>query len=152
MRQQTSPAEVERRRALAVIFAQPQDALPLMEKAYAAANPDARLVYANILALFGNKTGADTLVCEMMSIGAECLAVESRRILRPGTLALTNVRLDHLEEMGRRKEEIARTLASAFPERAAIFIPEEEIYPVFEKTAARTGSKIHAVVREECAA
>lgn len=60
--QQASPADVERRRALAVIFAQPQDAIPLMEKAYAAASPEARLVYANILGLFGSKTGADALL------------------------------------------------------------------------------------------
>ncbi len=90
-------------------------------------------------------TGADTLVSEMMSIGAECLAAESRRILRPGTLALTNVRLDHLDEMGRRKDDIARSLASAFPERADIFIPKEEIYPVFEEAAARTASRLHPV-------
>jgi len=89
--------------------------------------------------------GADTLVSEMMSIGAECLAAESRRILRPGILALTNVRLDHLDELGRRKDDIARSLASAFPERADIFIPKEEIYPVFEEAAARTASRLHAV-------
>jgi poly-gamma-glutamate synthase PgsB/CapB len=89
--------------------------------------------------------GVDTLVSEMMSIGAECLAVESRRILRPGSLILTNVRLDHLDEMGRRKDDTARALASAFPERADIFIPKEEIYPVFEESAARTASRLHPV-------
>ena len=89
--------------------------------------------------------GADILVSEMMSVGAECLAAESRRILRPGTLALTNVRLDHLDEMGRHKDDIARSLASAFPECADIFIPKEEIYPVFEEAAARTGSRLHPV-------
>ena len=89
--------------------------------------------------------GADTLVSEMMSVGGECLAVESRRILRPGTLALTNVRLDHLDEMGRRKNDIARSLASAFPERADIFIPKEEIHPVFEESAERTASRLHPV-------
>jgi poly-gamma-glutamate synthase PgsB/CapB len=89
--------------------------------------------------------GADTLVSEMMSIGAECLAAESRRILRPGSLVLTNVRLDHLDEMGRRKDDIARSFASAFPERADIFIPKEEIYPVFEEAAARTASRLHPV-------
>ena len=90
-------------------------------------------------------TGADILVSEMMSIGAECLAAESRQILRPGTLALTNVRLDHLDEMGRRKNDIARSLASAFPERTDIFIPKEEIYPVFEEAAVRTASRLHPV-------
>lgn len=91
------------------------------------------------------KMGADTLVSELMSIGAECLAVESRRILRPESLVLTNVRLDHLDEMGRCKNDIARALASAFPERADIFIPKEEIYPVFEESAARTASRLHPV-------
>lgn len=96
--------------------------------------------------------GADTLVSEMMSIGAECLALESRRILRPGTLALTNVRFDHLEEMGRRKEDIARTLASAFPERADIFVPGEEVHPVFAEIAAWTKSRLHPVAPEAASA
>lgn len=97
-------------------------------------------------------TGADILVSEMMSIGAECLAAESRMILRPGTLALTNVRLDHLDELGRRKDDIARSLASAFPERADIFIPEEEIYPVFKDSALRTVSRLHPVGPSDMAA
>jgi poly-gamma-glutamate synthase PgsB/CapB len=96
--------------------------------------------------------GVDILVSEMMSIGAECLAAESREILRPGTLVLTNVRLDHLDEMGRRKDDIARTLASAFPERADIFIPKEEVHPVFEAAAARTGSKLRPVAPRAAAA
>ena len=93
------------------------------------------------------ESGAEVLVAEMMSIGAECLAVESRRILRPGTLALTNVRLDHMDLMGREKAAIARTLGAAFPERADVFIPEEEVAPAFEEAAARTGSKLRAVAR-----
>jgi poly-gamma-glutamate synthase PgsB/CapB len=91
--------------------------------------------------------GADTLVAEMMSIGAECLAAESRSILRPGTLAVTNVRLDHLDAMGRDRAAIARTLASAVPARAAVFVPEEEADPAFGAAAARRGASLHAVAR-----
>ena len=91
--------------------------------------------------------GAGVLVVEMMSIGAECLAAESGRILRPGTLAVTNARLDHLDGMGRERDAIARSLAAAFPGRADVFIPSEEIHPAFEEAAARTGTRIHAVVR-----
>ena len=93
--------------------------------------------------------GADTLVTEMMSIGAECLAVESRRILRPSVLALTNVRLDHLDEMGPDRPAIAATLASAIPERAEIFVPAEESYPAFDRMAARRGAKVHPVPKDE---
>jgi hypothetical protein len=67
-RAQASDAEIERRRALAVLFAQPETAIPLVEKAHAAAkDPAARLVYANVLALFGNKAGADTLLEKVRS-------------------------------------------------------------------------------------
>jgi poly-gamma-glutamate synthase PgsB/CapB len=93
------------------------------------------------------RLGADTLVAEMMSIGPECLEVESRRILRPGTLAVTNVRLDHMDEMGRTKREIARTLGAAFPPRAAVLVPEEELHPAFATAAARTGSTLRTVGR-----
>jgi poly-gamma-glutamate synthase PgsB/CapB len=81
--------------------------------------------------------GAAAVVAEMMSIGAECLLSESRGIIRPGVLALTNVRLDHLEAMGCSREDIARTLAAAIPEGAKVFLPAEEFHPVFEETASR---------------
>ncbi|MGZ5498863.1 MAG: Mur ligase family protein, partial [Candidatus Aminicenantales bacterium] len=90
-------------------------------------------------------SGAGVLVVEMMSIGAECLAAESERILRPQTLAVTNVRLDHLDEMGGAKDEIARTMAAAIPRRADVFVPAEELRPAFEEAAARQGSRVHAV-------
>jgi hypothetical protein len=81
----------------------------------------------------------------MMSVGPECLAAESRRILRPAVLAVTNVRLDHLDEMGRDRAAIARTLAAAVPEGAEIFIPEEEADPAFAEAAAALGSTVRPV-------
>jgi poly-gamma-glutamate synthase PgsB/CapB len=93
--------------------------------------------------------GADTLVAEMMSIGAEGLAVESGRILRPKTLAVTNVRLDHLDEMGRDRAAIARTLAAAVPPHADVYIPAEEADPAFAAAAARTGSRLLRVAGSE---
>lgn len=88
---------------------------------------------------------ADALVVEMMSVGEECLLTESRRILRPGVLALTNVRLDHVDVMGRSREDIARTLCAAFPESARVFFPAEESRPVFEEAAARLGARLEPV-------
>lgn len=89
---------------------------------------------------------ADTLVTEMMSIGEEALAVESRRILRPAALLVTNVRLDHLDEMGRDREAIARTMSAAVPELAEVFMPAEEAHAAFEAAAARRRSALHRVV------
>ena len=62
--------EMARRLALAAVFAQPRDALPLLEKAYAAAaDEDAKLVYANVLALFGSEAGAETLLAKVKAAG-----------------------------------------------------------------------------------
>jgi poly-gamma-glutamate synthase PgsB/CapB len=116
------------------------------EREIARAGPASVREQVRLVALAA-ESGAEVLVAEMMSIGAECLAVESRRVLRPGTLAVTNVRLDHIDQMGRDKAAIARTLGAAFPERADVFIPEEEVAAAFEEAASRTGSKLHAVAR-----
>ncbi|MBM3285322.1 MAG: poly-gamma-glutamate synthase PgsB, partial [Candidatus Aminicenantes bacterium] len=91
--------------------------------------------------------GADALVVEMMSIQPECLRVESRRIIRPHVLVVTNVRLDHREEQGRSKPEIASSLASAIPPRATVFLSEEELRPEFEAAAAKMNARIVGVAR-----
>lgn len=86
--------------------------------------------------------GARALVAEMMSVRPECLAVESRALLRPQVLVVTNVRLDHREEMGWTKPEIARSLASAFLPGGIVFILGEDGYPDFERAAASVRARI----------
>jgi len=103
--------------------------------------PATILEQANILRL-GVKLGVRAVVAELMSIQPECVFVESRRILRPQVLVITNVRLDHREEMGWTKEAIAASLASAIPPRAAVFIPEGESYPEFDSAARRAKATV----------
>jgi poly-gamma-glutamate synthase PgsB/CapB len=91
--------------------------------------------------------GVRALVVEMMSIRPEFLAVESRRLLRPHVLLVTNVRLDHREEMGRTKPEIARSLASAIPPGAVVLLPEGEGTSDFEHAAASVQARIIRVGR-----
>lgn len=88
------------------------------------------------------RLGARVLVMEMMSIREECLLAESRRLIRPDILALTNVRLDHLDLMGRSREEIAACLASAFPVHGTVILPEEEFFPIFERKGRALGTKL----------
>jgi poly-gamma-glutamate synthase PgsB/CapB len=88
------------------------------------------------------RLGARVLVMEMMSIREECLSAESRRLIRPDILVLTNVRLDHLDLMGRSREEIAACLASAFPAQGTVILPEEEFFPIFEQKRRAIGTKL----------
>jgi poly-gamma-glutamate synthase PgsB/CapB len=91
--------------------------------------------------------GSRALVAELMSIRPENLAVESRRIFRPHILVVTNVRLDHREEMGWTKPEIARSLASAIPPEAMVFVSGDEGYPELDRAVAAAGARINRVGR-----
>jgi len=82
-----------------------------------------------------------------MSIREECLSVESRRLLDPGILVLTNARLDHLESMGSTREEIARCLAAAFPKGGTVILPEEEITDAFVSRASALGAALRPAAK-----
>ena len=89
--------------------------------------------------------GARVLVSELMSVHPAILAVESRRLIRPHILVITNVRVDHREEMGKTRAEIARGLAAAIPSGATVFVLEEENHPQFERAAREAGSRLITV-------
>jgi poly-gamma-glutamate synthase PgsB/CapB len=90
----------------------------------------------------------DALVSELMSIHPECLYTESVQMLAPHVLVLTNARVDHVAQMGRSPDDVARSLATAIPAHATVFLPEEELYPAFEVAARRMGSRLVPVPRE----
>jgi poly-gamma-glutamate synthase PgsB/CapB len=90
---------------------------------------------------------ADALVVEMMSIRPENSRVESEKLLRPQVLVMTNVRLDHVDDMGRTKPEIAASLAEAIPSRGPLLVMEEELYPVFQAASDKKETRIIEVAR-----
>jgi gamma-polyglutamate synthase len=96
------------------------------------------------------RLGARALVTEMMSVREECLSAESRLLIRPNVLVVTNVRLDHVDLMGETRDEIAACLASAFPRNGIVVLPEEEVLPIFAERAAKLGTKL-ALARKDLA-
>ncbi len=88
------------------------------------------------------------LVMEMMSIHPECLYSEASQMIKPHVLVITNIREDHLAEMGSSKDDIARNFASAIPKHSTVFMPEEEIYPVFEEKAKFAHARIIPVPKD----
>ena len=56
---------VRNRQALAVIFAHPQEAIPLLVAAHARARDNEKLACAHVLAMLGSNAGADTLVTRL---------------------------------------------------------------------------------------
>jgi len=90
----------------------------------------------------------DYLVSEMMSIQPECLRAETRYLLQPELLVVSNVRLDHLDVLGETKEEIARALTSAFRPQTPVYISEEELFPPMTSEAKKTGTPVIAVKKD----
>jgi len=96
----------------------------------------------------GAKHCVQALVTELMSIQPECSFAESVQMIRPNILVITNVRLDHLDQMGSTRREIAESLAASIPPRCTVFILQEECSPVFQEAGERLNSKIVQVTRD----
>ncbi len=117
------------------------------EKEIIRRSPPSILEQKNLLKI-GEDLNVQVLVSEMMSIQPESMLVESGRILRPHILIITNVRVDHIEHWGTTKEEAAACFSAAVPGGSTVFIPTEEMYPVFQEKARKAGSKVISVSQE----
>ncbi|HCA79000.1 MAG TPA: poly-gamma-glutamate synthase PgsB [Bacteroidetes bacterium] len=84
--------------------------------------------------------GVDCLVVEIMSVHPANHLVESHQILKPDTVLLTNVRLDHTEAMGETEEEIARVLGLDLVPGANVILPGE--YQELLQSTAPSASKV----------
>lgn len=91
----------------------------------------------------GAELRAQAAVLELMSIHPEMGFAESVQMIDPQILVITNVRLDHMAQMGSSKEEIAYSLASSIPEKSTVFVPQREIFKTFEeKVKERNGNLV----------
>lgn len=88
------------------------------------------------------------VVVELMGIMPESIFVESVRMLKPHILVITNVRHDHMSQMGSIKEEIASCFASAIPENGDVFILKDEMFSAYQSVAEQRKSRITVVESE----
>ncbi len=91
------------------------------------------------------KLQIDCIVAEIMSIHPENHYVESQQLLKPHFVVLTNVRLDHTYAMGKTEDDIASVYCLDIPEKATVFISEQEILPAFLKTVENQKAKLIVV-------
>lgn len=95
-----------------------------------------------------NEQRVQAVALELMGILPESVYVESVRMFKPHILVITNVRHDHMAQMGSTKEEIASCFASAVPEDGLAFVLENEFFSVYQAVAEQRGSRIIQVNRE----
>ena len=77
-------------------------------------------LYENIL----DVPSSEYCVLENHGVSPYTMRVFNELFVRPQIIAVTNVRLDHVEEMGRTREKIARSIASSFGKAEIVFSGE----------------------------
>lgn len=94
-------------------------------------------------------TGADVAVVECMAVAPALQWICEHRLVRSHIGIITNVRRDHVEEMGRTLEEIARCLANTIPRRGILVTADRRFAPLFEEIAAPLGTRVVLVGDDE---
>ena len=88
------------------------------------------------------KEKAEVLVIECMAINPELQYVCEHEILNSDVVVITNVRPDHLGDMGDNLEEIAKALSNTIPKKGIAIIDSDEYLDIFESKAKNTNSQI----------
>ena len=92
---------------------------------------------------------AEVLLTELMAVRPETLHVEAASLFKPHYLVLTNTRVDHPDTLGVSPQKIADSLAAAFPPSGMVFLPEEEMNPVFERESEKRRASVVLVSVDE---
>ena len=88
------------------------------------------------------KEKAEVVVLECMAVNPELQDICEHRILHSDVTIITNVREDHIGEMGDTLEELACALALTTPKEGALIIHDEDFYQVFDKEAKKNNAKL----------
>ncbi|MBR2975166.1 MAG: poly-gamma-glutamate synthase PgsB [Clostridia bacterium] len=88
------------------------------------------------------KQGAEALVVECMAVNPELQYLCEHRILNSNVVVVTNVRSDHLDEMGPDLKSIAYSLANTVPSNGTLVLGDGKYVDVFQEVAHKTNAKV----------
>jgi len=83
-----------------------------------------RITEQKALAALAARRGAGALVVECMAVRPESQAVMQSQLVKATIGVITNVRVDHIDEMGASRDETARALASTIPKSGTLVTAE----------------------------
>ncbi|MGM9589189.1 MAG: poly-gamma-glutamate synthase PgsB [Faecousia sp.] len=88
------------------------------------------------------KEKAEVLIIECMAVQPELQQVAQTQMVKGRLNVITNVRYDHIFEMGETLEEIAESLAGTIPENGVLFTSDEAFYPYFTEIARQKNTEV----------
>ena len=94
-----------------------------------------------LIRYFG-KQKPDAVVMECMAVSPQYQWISEHRIIRSTLSVITNVRKDHIDEMGVSNKEIAYSLSNTIPFNSKVVTSEKNMLNPFEKIAQNRNSTI----------
>ncbi|HEC78446.1 MAG TPA: poly-gamma-glutamate synthase PgsB [candidate division WOR-3 bacterium] len=82
------------------------------------------------------------VVLECMALRPDLQKIESKQIVEPTAVVITNIRPDHLDVMGPTVKDIAKTFVETIPKNCPLFTNEGELLEKFKKKLKRQNSKL----------
>lgn len=84
--------------------------------------------------------GAEILVIECMAVKPELQELCQEKLVSADIGVITNVRPDHLDEMGGSLDEIAEALSLTIPSKGTLFTADNRYFDLFRRLAGTKGS------------
>jgi len=106
-----------------------------------------RIVYANIIEQkyvfrFAASRKPQAIVMECMAVNPVYQWVTERFFVKSTVSVMTNVRMDHIDQMGTTIDQIARSLSNTIPENGVFFTAEHEQLPILRQVADKRATKV----------
>lgn len=87
------------------------------------------------------KEGAEVLILECMAVQPELQRTAQEQIVKADMVVITNVRYDHIFEMGDRLEDIAESLSGTVPRNGVLFTADPDFFGFFQEKCRERGSE-----------
>ncbi|MDP2208892.1 MAG: poly-gamma-glutamate synthase PgsB [Bacteroidota bacterium] len=85
------------------------------------------------------------LVVECMAVLPQNQLLAEHHMIHSTVGVITNVRADHLDEMGPTIEDVARSLSNTIPKNGVVFTCEEKYFPIFEEVGKKRNCQVYLV-------
>ena len=88
------------------------------------------------------KRKVNVLVVECMAVSPELQWVSEHKMVKSTIGVITNVRQDHLEEIGAELNDMAEALKLTIPQNGILVTAERDYLPIFQKQANKLNTKV----------
>lgn len=86
---------------------------------------------------------ANVLVAECMAVQPDLQELNQQVLIQAHIVVISNIRADHLEEMGPTLEDVARSLARSMPHRGICVTAEKDYFHILEEEAYVRRTALH---------